>query len=320
VDDSADSSFRTATLQTVTIGGFSFGDIGGLSVSHIKYKYGDTNSVTVQTGPGGARVNALTTGKPVNLIGNPSGAISLYASDADNTWNVTAQNVGTLTSSLIAGPVTFTGATSLHGGFGADYFTFADGAGVDGAIDGGGTNTLDYSAYSSSVIVDLQTGSATSVGAGIANIQNVTGGSTGGGAGIYNILVGNGNNVLTGGNGRRNLLIAGFTASTLIGGNDDDILIGGTTAYDTEAGLVSLQAIMNYWSGTADDYGTRVGNLLSGSGVPLLDATMVFNNGGGNTLTGNQGGAGELNMFYGKDPALETTDYNPAIGEQFIYC
>jgi hypothetical protein len=37
-------------------------------------------------------------------------------------------------------------------------------------------------------------------------------------------------------------------------------------AGNTEAGLVSLQAIMDYWSATADDYGTRVGNLLSGNG------------------------------------------------------
>ena len=42
--------------------------------------------------------------------------------------------------------------------------------------------------------MDLQTGSATGVRGGIANIQNVTGGS-GGGAGVYNILVGNGGNV-----------------------------------------------------------------------------------------------------------------------------
>jgi hypothetical protein len=169
------------------------------------------------------------------------------------------------------------------------------------------------------VLVDLQTGSATGVGTGIANIQNVTGGS-GGGAGVYNILVGNGSNVLTGGDGRRNLLIAGASASTLIGGNDDDILIGGTTAYDTEAGLASLQAIMAYWSSTTDDYATRVANLLSGNGVPLLNATMVTNNGGGNTLMGNHGGAGELNLFYGLDPTVETTDYNPAIGERFINC
>jgi hypothetical protein len=134
------------------------------------------------------------------------------------------------------------------------------------------------------------------------------------------VLIGNGSNVLTGGDGRLNLLIAGGSASTLLGGNDDDILIGGTTAYDTEAGLVSLQAIMNYWSSTTDDYATRVANLLSSNGVPLLEATMVTNNGGGNTMMGNHGGAGEMNLFYGLDPTLETTDYNPGIGEEFINC
>jgi hypothetical protein len=104
---------------------------------------------------------------------------------------------------------------NLTGGAGADTFVFADGAGVDGTIDGGGgTNTLDYSAYSSSVLVDLQTGFATGVGAGIANIQNVTGGA-GGGSGVYNILVGNGGNFLRGGDDRRNLLIAGASASLI---------------------------------------------------------------------------------------------------------
>jgi hypothetical protein len=320
VNDSGDSFARAVTLDTVTSGGAAYGRITGLAPAAIEYKYGDTNPVTVQTGLGGATVHALATFTPVNLIGNSSAPIALVGSDADNTWSITGHDAGTLSSALLAGTVTFSGAANLTGGNGADTFVFADGAGVDGTIDGGvGTNTLDYSAYSSSVLVDLQTGAATGVGGGIANIQNVNGG-TGGGAGVYNILVGNGGNVLTGGDGRRNLLIAGATASTLIGGNDDDILIGGTTAYDTEAGLVSLQAIMNYWSNTTDDYATRVANLLSGNGVPLLDATMVTNNGGGNTLTGNHGGGSEMNLFYGLDPTLETTDYNPAIGEQFINC
>src|SRR5262249_47958331 len=157
------------------------------------------------------------------------------------------------------------------------------------------------SAYSSSVLVDLQTGFATGVGGGIANIQNVTGG-TGGGAGVYNLLVGNGGNVLTGGDGRRNLLVAGGRASTPIRGHDDDLLTGGTTASAPEAGPVSLQAIMDYWSNTADDYGPRVPTLLSGNGVPLLDAPAVTNNGGGNTLMGNHGGAGEMTLFYGMAP------------------
>jgi hypothetical protein len=320
VDDSADGGSPTVTLDTVPIGGSDYGRITGLAPAAIQYKYGDTYTVTVKTGAGGATVNALTAARPVNLIGNPSGVISLFASDADNTWTITGQNAGTLSSSLLAGTVTYSGAPNLHGGNGADTFVFADGAGVDGTIDGGGgVNTLDYSAYSSSVLVDLQTGSATGVGTGVANIQNVTGGS-GGGAGVYNILVGNGGNILVGGDGRRNLLIAGGSASTLLGGNDDDILIGGTTAYDTEAGLASLQAIMDYWSNTTDDYATRVANLLSGNGVPLLDATMVTNNGGSNTLMGNHGGAREMNLFYGMDPTLESTDFNPAIGEQFINC
>ena len=320
VDDSADGSGPTVSLDTVTIGGASYGRITGLAPAAIQYKYSDTNTATVQTGTGGAAVNALATGVPVNLIGNATGPISLFASDAANTWTITSQNTGTLSSSLLAGTVTFSGARNLHGGNGADNFILADGAGVDGIIDGGGgTNALDYSAYSSSVLVNLQTGFATGVGQGIANIQNVTGG-TGGGAGVYNLLVGNGGNVLTGGDGRRNLLIAGASASTLIGGNDDDILIGGTTVYDTQAGMVSLQGLMNYWSGTSDDYATRVANLLNGTGVPRLDATIAHNNGGGNTLTGNHGGASELNLFFGMDPTLETTDYNAAIGEQFINC
>jgi hypothetical protein len=319
VDDSADSAYQNLTLNRN-------GDVYYIMdpVAYIGYDPVDTASVNIWTGPGGADVYVDDTAKPVNLMGHPTAPVSLFASNgfsAPDAWTIMNQNSGTLSSPRIAGPVTFSGVSNLHGGEGDNTFTFADNASLTGAIVGGsGTNALDYSAYSSSVLVDLQTGYATGVFGGVTRIQNVIGGSTGGGPGIYNILVGNGNNVLTGGNGRRNLLIAGATASTLIGGNDDDILVGGTTAYDTEAGLVSLQAIMDYWSTTADDYGTRVSNLLSGNGVPLLDATMVFNNGGSNTLTGNQGGPSELNLFYGLDPALETTDYNSVIGEQFINC
>jgi hypothetical protein len=75
---------------------------------------------------------------------------------------------------------------------------------------------------------------------------------------------------------------------------------------------------MAYWAGTANDYGTRVNNLLNGNGVPALNGSTVFNNGGGNTMLGNNGGPSELNLFYGLDPTLETTDYNPGAGEQFV--
>jgi hypothetical protein len=261
------------------------------------------------TGVGGTFVNLQS------FVGSTGGGNTLTGTNAATTWNINGTNSGTL-----SGGITFANFGNLTGGSGNDSFVFANGASVSGNIDGGGgTNALNYAAYSTSVVVDLQTSTATGVGGTVANILNVTGG-TGGGSGIYNILVGNGGNTLTGGDGRRNLLIAGASHSVLQGGNDDDILIGGTTAYDLESDQHDLIAIMAYWSGTSDDYNTRVGNLLSGNGVPLLDATMVTNNGGNNTLTGHHGGATELNLYYGLNPGSETTDYNPVIGEQFINC
>jgi hypothetical protein len=150
------------------------------------------------------------------------------------------------------------------------------------------------------------------VGGGVSNIQTVLGGNGGGSAGVYNLLVGNGGNTFIGGNGRRNLLIAGGAASVLQGGNGDDILIGGTTAYDMEPDNASLMAIMTEWVRTDEDYVTRVGNLTAGNGVPLLDATTVTGNGGGNTLVGGLG----LNLFCG-DPVNDTADWDPN-AETFI--
>jgi hypothetical protein len=112
VDDSADSAATTVTLDTVTIGSSDYGTITGLAPAAIQYKYADTSSVTVHTGTGGATINALTTVRPVNLIGSPTGGISLFASDAINTWNITAQNAGSLRSALLAGTVTFSGAST----------------------------------------------------------------------------------------------------------------------------------------------------------------------------------------------------------------
>jgi hypothetical protein len=187
------------------------------------------------------------------------------------------------------------------------------------ALNGGsGTNTLDYSAYTGNVIVDLQTGFATGIAGGLSgNFVNVHGANNSG-SGLYNLLIGNGGGVtLTGGTGRRNILVAGASAATLNGGTQDDLLIGGTTSYDTEAGLVSWQAVAAYWAGAnnTDDFGTRVSNLESDNGVPLLDATTVTGNGGGNTMTG----LGELALIYtdgadtisGFDPNSQTYTITP---------
>jgi hypothetical protein len=185
-------------------------------------------------------------------------------------------------------------SVSVLGGSGGNMFRMDGAASFALSINGGiGANTLDYSGYSGNVIVDLQTGFATGIAGGLSgNFVSVYGANSSG-AGLYNLLIGAGGNVLTGGTGRRNILVAGGAASTLNGGTQDDLLIGGTTAYDTEAGLVSWQAIAAYWAGTDDD-NTRVNNLETGNGAPLLDATTVTGNGGGNTMNG----LGELALIY----------------------
>jgi hypothetical protein len=76
----------------------------------------------------------------------------------------------------------------------------------------------------------------------------------------------------------------------VVGIDGEDLLIGGSTAYDTDPALANWLALANYWAGP-DDFATRSANLQSGTGVPLLDATTVTGNGGGNTFQGNGGTA-----------------------------
>jgi hypothetical protein len=212
----------------------------------------------------------------------------------------------------LASPVAFQGICNLVGGAGPDKFIFTAGGSLTGSIDGGaGINSLDYTAYTTDVVVNLRLGTATGLigkDSYLANIQNVTGGSGPG----YNILVGNGGNVLTGGNGR-NLLIAGGTRSTLIGGTDQDILIGGTTAFDVNP--AALLAIMAEWTRTDLGYLDRVDHILKGGGLNggnVLNATTVTGNKAGNTLTRGPG----LDLFFG-DLTLDKTNYDKA-KEMFI--
>jgi hypothetical protein len=282
---------------TVNLAAGTASGVGG-SVSNILTLRGGAGNDSLTGNAAGTTFFVASPGN--DTVTGLAGSINfLFNADAngtaDSTWSITAQNSGTLT--FPGATTTFSGVQNLYGGgSGSATFVFADGAGVDGNIQGstlGGINSLNYAAYSSSVVVDLQTHTGTGVGGSVLNIQNVTGG-TGGPAGSYNLLIGNGGNTLNGGTGRRNILVAGGAASTLNGGDQEDLLIAGfSLTYDTEAGLVSWQAIAAYWAGT-DDFNTRVFNLTNGNGVPRLDASTVTGNGGGNTLNGT----GELAWIF----------------------
>ena len=269
--------------------------------------YTGLGTVTITGGTGGTTftVRASSATAALNLFGTGA-ADTLVGSDQGNLFQLTGSDTGTLSGTAYGSSVFFHQLGNLSGGAGSDTFQFADGASVSGALTGCGTATLDYTAFTSSVVVDLPIGSATGVGGLVSGIATVRGGSgTPAASGVYNLLIGTGGNILSGGLGRRNLLVAGGSASTLQGGDGEDLLVAGSTAYDSEAGLSHWLALAAYWAGS-DDYATRVAHLVSGTGVPLLDATMVTGNGGNNTVSGT----GALALLY--SDALDTlTGFDP---------
>jgi hypothetical protein len=64
---------------------------------------------------------------------------------------------------------------------------------------------------------------------------------------------------------------------------------------------------------TADDYATRVANLITGTGVPLVDATTANCNGGYNLMQA----IGGVNLWYGNPDPDSYPDYNPD-AERFV--
>jgi hypothetical protein len=309
IDDSANNaSHPNVVLSATSLTGLSLGTInfGSSGVDTLTVTAGNGNNTYSITGSPATQGTTLNTGSGADLVYVPgiSGALAvngsgaataLLGSSAGNSWALAGSDAGTLSGSAYGSAVTFSQVGTLYGGGGGDYFQFADGATLSGVLGGGGYDTLDYSAYSTSVVVDLQLGFATGVAGGVSGIGTVYGGTGNGTAGAYNLLIGIGGNALVGGTGRRNLLVAGGSASALTGGDQEDLLIAGSTnTYDTEAGLTSWLQIAAYWAG-ADSYATRVANLTTGTGVPKLDATTVSGNGGGNSLSGN----GELVWLFG---------------------
>ena len=86
-----------------------------------------------------------------------AGVDTLIAANTSNTWKLTAPNKGTINTTFA-----FSSFETVSGGSGADIFSFANGATMSGRIYGAnGTNWLDYSAYSTSVTVNLATGAPT---------------------------------------------------------------------------------------------------------------------------------------------------------------
>jgi Ca2+-binding RTX toxin-like protein len=172
----------------------------------------------------------------MNTLVGSAGSDTLTGANIANTWNIADNNAGN-----VGGTFTFSSIENLTGGDQDDTFKFANGKGVSGVVDGGaGVNTLDYSAYASSVTVDLNTGAASGT-ASIANIRHITGGAG------DDVLTGdNAANQLTGNSGKDILTGNGGDDTYLFGDNwgvDDsivEIIGGGNDTLDFTAATIAV--------------------------------------------------------------------------------
>ncbi len=126
-----------------------------------------SDTIDIQSVPAGVRY--------INVVGQGSATTLETPSGSVNVWHNTGVGSGTLDIGATLGIVTYSGVANEEGGGGTDTFKF-EGGSVPGYVDDpAGVATLDYSALSGAVDVDLLTQAATDIGTTFMNITNFIG-------------------------------------------------------------------------------------------------------------------------------------------------
>lgn len=280
VRDSA-TSYNDAYSITNTVGASTLARnfFGGLTFSSTV----ETLDIQAQQGNNTFSLGGLPVVTAVTLNAN-GGTDTIVGPNAANTWNLR----GNWDSSI--GTVTFQNAEHLRGGSMNDTFQFQMNPKSWASIDGGGgTDTLNYSAYTTAgVAVDLGAGVAAFVTGSVSNVENVTGtrnGDTLRGNGVLNVMVGgdgndrmygggaddtmdggagndimfgqDGADVMNGGSGR-DIMFGGRNEDWMHGGGGDDIMGSDTTTFENDQ--TALNNIQAEWT-SGRSYDDRVWNL-----------------------------------------------------------
>ncbi len=234
------NSGRLGTIDVFPVGTPVFGTLGGT-----------WTNITNLTGGTGIDVFTITGGTAfAGLMDGGGGIDAIRADNLTNTWNLLGVGSGNIGG---VGSNNFVNMLRGIGGTGADTFVFNDGASLD-SLDGlGGTDTLDYSAVSTPITVNLATNNAsllTFAGGNAINIEAVVG---------------------TGGGG-----------DTLIGENNNNSWIATAPGIGTVDGF-AYSAIENISGGTAIDSfligaaGRVTGNLNGGGGIDTITQSFASN-------------------------------------------
>ncbi len=274
-----DFTTSTASLSGTINGGGGTNTNATLSYANLGSSY--LVSVTLTSNTAGSATHIGGGFTNINTVaGSTDTGNTLTGPNSTNQWTITGNNAGNVNTGPTK-PFVFTNIGHLVGGTGVDTFRFDNSNDKVLSINGGGApagqgDWLKYALFSSSstVTVNLATGSATDVNGGTAGavtgIQNVLGSASGTnvltGDSQGNILIGgSGLNTIVGGSGN-SLLIGGSGHGSITGGSGQDILIAGTTTYSaqTTAGVDSLMAILAELQ-SADTFAQKVYDLIHGS-------------------------------------------------------
>ena len=233
----------------------------------------------------------------INAIVGGFVADTLTGHNADTLFHIEDGNL--FLQDVASGRVlAFSSFETLSGGSADDTFAMIGSVVFNGKLIGGaGSDTIDYSVYTTSITVNLASGSATGVTGGISSIENLIGSPVG------NVIYGDDNdNILIGTSGNDTIYGKGGN-DTLIGLGGNDILDGGT-------GIDTVDYHLNT-DGVTVTLTSTGGTAVSGSGGTdtLVSIENVIGSAFDDVITGNagdnriEGGAGSdtLNGGTGND-------------------
>ena len=264
------SGFTTANL-TDTAGGNTFTVSGWTGSGSLTDNAAAPDTVSASKSASYTLSNtslSSTDGMALGLLGITTA--NLAATSASKTFTVSGWTGSGSLSDTATGIVT----ASANAGFSLTNSTLNSGS-MSLALSGITAANLTTTAASGSpsYIVDASA---------FTGVTNLTAGGTvdaflfGGTAnGSTLSATGSGNDVLIGGSGKNTLSDTGTGYNILIGGagvdtitgNGNDILISGTTNYDsnTSANIAALDAILAEWS-SSDSYSLRISKIMNGVG------------------------------------------------------
>jgi filamentous hemagglutinin family protein len=223
-------------------------------------------------------LNGTLTSMGLITINGDGGTNTLLGSNSTNTWHITATNAGDINGSNV---IAFSNIQNLTGGSSNDSFVFSNGQGITGIIDAdGGTNALDYSAYTDAIVVNRAADAATGTGGIVSSsIQNIMGGQ--------------------------------HASDTLVGPNSDTVwTITGTNTVSIDDGS-AISDIENLQGGIAGDntFIFQQGGTLAG--------TITGGSGGANSLYLSSYNVPLTVTINGTDKNVKTTTSNQTVIGQF---